>query len=106
MRTNTRRALSLATAVLAGAGAMAASAGSASAAETVSSTSAVAVRGLTASQVADLTAVTIYQPGRPPIWCCGNLGPLKDFFQGADVTNPGVPDAGDLGDIATQGFAR
>ena len=102
MRTNTRRALTLATAVLAGAGALAAGSGSASAAELTASSSTTAVRGLTASQVADLTAVTIYQPGRPPIWCCGNLGPLKDFFTEPDFTEVDVPDMGDI----TQDFTR
>jgi hypothetical protein len=101
MRTNTRRALQLATAVLAGAGALGVSTSAASAGP-LSTTSARTT--LSSSQIADLTAVapvrdTVF---KPPVWCCGNLGILLGYLD--DVANPtDIADIADVADIA-QGF--
>jgi hypothetical protein len=105
MRTNTRRALTLASAVLAGAGALAATAGTASAAAPLTVTS--ARTSLSSSQIADLTALPLTTAGvvKPPVWCCGNLGLLRELFE--DVAGPAdmadVADVADLADLA-QGF--
>jgi hypothetical protein len=90
MRTTTRRAAQIVAIALAGAGALTAGAGPAAAgpidsvasatrASTVSSTS----TSLSSSTIVDVGSLVLREINltRPPVICCGNLGPVADIAQ-------------------------